>query len=276
MTSSKLIVFTDLDGTLLDHHTYSWTPAQEALTLIKELGFPLVLTSSKTLAELQALSDELQTKAPVIGENGAVVAVPAVERQEVQTHYFGTPYKQLIECAHALRENFDFKFSGFSDMSITEVMEHTGLSEKEAMAAKSRQASEPLLWQDTEAQLNRFKLELQRQGLMLTKGGRFHHIMSPVDKGMAVNWVREYYQELEPGTTWFSMGLGDSYNDISMLESVDYPVLVKNPSSRQPDISHIKHIYITEAIGPKGWNTAVIEIVKTILRQSELTGEDHG
>lgn len=265
MAKGKLLIFTDLDGSLLDHHTYSWAPALEALTLIKEQHIPLVLCSSKTLAELEPIAQALQTDAPLIGENGAVIAYREDGEEKVRT--FGTSYSAITQYAHELRQTFGFEFIGFSDMSIAEVMQYTELGETAAIAAKKRQASEPLLWQDSEAQLKLFQRELEKRDLILTKGGRFHHIMSPVDKAMAVNWVREYYQEQEPGAQWRTMGLGDSHNDISMLESTNHPVLIKNPYSCQPDVTHIKHIQITEAIGPEGWNAAVIATV-TQLRHS--------
>ena len=40
-TTRKLVIFADLDGTLLDRKTYSFEPAQPALLLIRQKGFPL-------------------------------------------------------------------------------------------------------------------------------------------------------------------------------------------------------------------------------------------
>lgn len=48
MFGPALILFSDLDGTLLDHDTYDWSPAQPALKQLAALEVPLVLTSSKT------------------------------------------------------------------------------------------------------------------------------------------------------------------------------------------------------------------------------------
>ena len=105
------------------------------------------------------------------------------------------------------------------------------------------------------------KHELGKYKLSLTRGGRFYHVMSPVDKGRAIQWLIKCYQEREPETEWVSMGLGDSHNDIRMLETVDYPVLVKNPATQQPDVSHIKNIHMTSLVGPAGWNQAVLDVI---------------
>jgi mannosyl-3-phosphoglycerate phosphatase len=267
----KIAVFTDLDGTLLDHHNYLWDEAKEALQLIQQHGYPLILNSSKTFAELHAISEELHTHAPIICENGAVIAVKTLAtakasgaNSDYRFHLFGMPYDQVIHTLNDLRRQWGFSFTGFSDMTTEEIMEHTGLTKTKAIAASQRQASEPLLWRDTAARLNELQDKLAEHGLILTHGGRFHHVMSPADKGKAIHWVQDYFQAIEPDTRWISIGLGDSHNDIKMLETVDYPVLVHNPATNQPHVSNIKGIRITEETGPRGWNRAVKDIITSL------------
>lgn len=67
-----LLVFTDLDGTLLDHHTYSWQPARPALERLDGLKIPLILCSSKTSPEMLGLRAELGNRHPFIVENGGI------------------------------------------------------------------------------------------------------------------------------------------------------------------------------------------------------------
>ena len=70
------MVVTDLDGTLLDHDDYSWEPAAECVATLAEHEVPLILASSKTLAEMRRLAGELELSQPLIVENGAAVAWP--------------------------------------------------------------------------------------------------------------------------------------------------------------------------------------------------------
>ncbi len=267
----KLIVFTDLDGTLLDHHSYRWIDAAPALKQLQQNGYPLIFNSSKTYFEIKSLCDEMNFYHPIISENGSVVAVnigcfensPA-EPECYKLHYFGMPYAEVIEILQGIREQSGYKFIGFNDMSVEDIMRRTGLSKHKAMAAAKREASEPVLWNDFEGRRERFVEELEKHHLCLTRGGRFYHVMSPVDKGQAVDWLIKCYREREPQTEWLSVGLGDSQNDLRMLECVDYPVLVNNPAARQPDVSHIDHIRRTSLAGPAGWNEAVLDIIKTI------------
>ena len=64
-----LIIFTDLDGTLLDSG-YSFRKAMPALRLIKEKDIPLVLCSSKTKTEIDYYRKKLENDHPFVSENG--------------------------------------------------------------------------------------------------------------------------------------------------------------------------------------------------------------
>ena len=60
------LVFTDLDGTLLDHDTYGWEAASPALAQCRERGIPIVLVSSKTRAEMDNLRRRMGLSMPFI------------------------------------------------------------------------------------------------------------------------------------------------------------------------------------------------------------------
>ena len=69
-------VFSDLDGTLLDHDTYGYEPARPALDLISSKKIPLILCSSKTRAEMTGIRQQLKLEDPFIVENGGAVYIP--------------------------------------------------------------------------------------------------------------------------------------------------------------------------------------------------------
>ena len=76
MLPTNLVVFTDLDGTLLDHHSYSWAAAEEALKELERRRVPLVLVTSKTRAEVEALQRKLGSVQPFVTENGGGIFIP--------------------------------------------------------------------------------------------------------------------------------------------------------------------------------------------------------
>ena len=74
----QLIVFTDLDGTLLDQETYSWEAARPGLEALRSQNVPLILSSSKTREELAPIRRDLESPHPFIVENGGAVYIPEI------------------------------------------------------------------------------------------------------------------------------------------------------------------------------------------------------
>ena len=271
MTSSlsrQLLVFTDLDGCLLDHFSYSYEPARPALIELKSRKIPLILSSSKTLAELADLSAELNLSTPFIVENGAGVILPDgyftapvgdLESNEgLLLKTFGAGLLDVVRILHELRDEYGFMFSGFSDMTSTEVADLTGLSIAGAEKARQRLFTEPLLWQDSDQNWLIFSQRLNDAGLSFLRGGRFIHITGGGDKGMALDWLRGCYEK-ETGSLPLVMALGDSDNDVAMLAKADYPVVVRSPVHQPPVIEGRAGIIFTEKTGPAGWNDAVLD-----------------
>ena len=70
------IIFTDLDGTLLDHDTYSWKPAESALKLARKMNIPVIFCTSKTRAEVEIYRKSIGNKHPFIAESGEAIFIP--------------------------------------------------------------------------------------------------------------------------------------------------------------------------------------------------------
>lgn len=278
------VVFTDLDGTLLNHHDYSWQAAAPAIERLRRLGIPLILVSSKTRAEMAELCRELQIDDPYICENGSLMVFPKawVRKFQLNTEnltadgeeylgFFGANREHILAILEPLKQQF--AFTGFADMTVDEVMHHTGLSEEAAVKAMQRAASEPLLWQDEEALLDEFAQQLRAQQLRVLRGGRFFHVMADCDKGDAVRYLLNVYARAksgvgQSGAAIHSIALGDSPNDREMLRVVDQAVII--PHS---DGSFMRDNALGEAIrapyeGAKGWR-AGIEIALERLQQEE-------
>jgi mannosyl-3-phosphoglycerate phosphatase len=73
---NKVIIFTDLDGTLLDYDTYSFEKALPALQLLRERDIPLIISSSKTAKEVVFYREQLENDHPFISENGGGIFIP--------------------------------------------------------------------------------------------------------------------------------------------------------------------------------------------------------
>lgn len=262
MRNEDLIVFTDLDGTLLDHHSYNWQPALPALETLRNLNIPVVLCTSKTAAEVEKLHKELALSSPYIIENGAGIIIP--EKASATTgnaYFFGKSYDEILLLLQKIRSANQFDFTGFNDFTAAEVAQETGLSQPEALLAKRRLCSEPIRWDDHPDRLSAFREQLARYQLKLLQGGRFYHVLDEsADKGTALKWVLDYYHQSSPQTSWFSVALGDAPNDQDMLEAADLAVIIPAINGCSPNPRNNKILHATKS-GPDGWNQAILNIL---------------
>lgn len=258
----QLVVFTDLDGTLLDHHSYSWRAALPAMERLAANGIPLVLNSSKTAAEIRELQGAMGLRAPFIVENGAAVVIPAgcLNGIEEEVVHFSASHPEVLRTLLVQREQ-GARFRGFSDLSASELAELSGLKEDEAARAKQRLGTEPLLWEGTEAELAQFRAALELAGLRLVQGGRFWHAMGTFDKAEGARFLLKRYQEFYGEAPMLTIALGDSPNDQRMLEEADIPVVIRGVSSDQVQLPSDRHAMRSLKPGPEGWNECVLNLL---------------
>lgn len=259
-----LLVVTDLDGTLLDHDTYSFRPAMPALACLRQLGIPCILNSSKTFDEMLLLRDKLNNTDPFVCENGGAVFIPRENGKGFNSEMTGSSYNSILKTLNELRQ-YGYHFRGFNDMTATEVAAVTGLTSDDALMAKHRHASEPILWQDNDERLDEFMSALACHNLRLLRGGRFLHVMGMNDKSEAVTFFKDYYEKLWDESLDV-VALGDGDNDLSMLEAADYPIVIpgasqtlnpENPATRTAD----KH-------GPAGWNDTLLALLNELTKEA--------
>ncbi|CAI2531932.1 Putative mannosyl-3-phosphoglycerate phosphatase [Serratia ficaria] len=99
--NQHLLIFTDLDGSLLDHDSYSWRAAQPWLDRLAAAQTPLIIATSKTAAEVAPLRQRLGLQQqPFIAENGAQTVFPAGWR-EAPLHA-GATYPEICAILAAL------------------------------------------------------------------------------------------------------------------------------------------------------------------------------
>lgn len=269
----KLIVFTDLDATLLDVCTYSWRPAAPALEALKKREALIVLVSSKTLAEMEPLHQDMGLVDPFIVENGGGIVLRSTDApatrllaelpSEGRTRYgeyviicLGMEYKEIVKNLAEISLQTGIKFVGFSDMSPREIADLTGLTAAEAERARTRYSDEPFVVPEEASDR---KPEIVRaaetRGLTIVGGGRFLHLMGHAGKGEAVSILmrafRRVYGEI------YTVGLGDSPNDYPFLELVDTAFILGGA-----ELSGIPGAAIrTKKSGPEGWNEAVLGVL---------------
>lgn len=261
----RLVVFSDLDGTLLDHDTYEWQIAAPAIDELKRRGYPLVLVSSKTLAEIEGYRDAMRLTDPVVAENGAVISAP--------DGYFGdssiawTPAASrdgLQKTFEEIRAGGGYDCEGFYELGAAGIAAVTGLGRSEAALANERVASEPILWRDSPDRVAGFASAAERRGLRCVQGGRFVHLMGQTDKAEAVGELLDAYRRKWPQAELTSVALGDGPNDLDMLRAADVAIVIRGKHSHAMPLDGHARVVSPEARGPAGWLSAIEDLLAEI------------
>ncbi len=283
MIAKQTIIFTDLDGTLLDHSTYSTNAAKPMLAALEHENIPVVATTSKTSYEVVELYQKLGLSTPFIIENGAAVYIPKnyfkwqpKETKAVGNYWvksFADDRQSYIDKLHLLADKYAGCYRSFSEFSAEQLADITGLTVPAAKLANLRQFSEPVQWLSDEKTKTNFIKDLQALDVHVLQGGRFIHLSGQCDKGKALSWLASEYQNQLNLSSITTIALGDSGNDIAMLEAADIAVLIKSPVHSYPKLSEAaSFIYQTKGLGPVGWT----ESLSFILNISPNGGLSYG
>ena len=264
------IIFTDIDGTILDNTgEYGETPKLIS-SLIKN-NIPVILCSAKTLAEQNRVRKQIGLTDPFIVENGGAIVIekeyfdlsqimkdyPVKEHDGNYIIELGKPATKIREILNDIRKNFNISFKGVADISIHELSNIAKLSTESAKEMAHREYGETIL-QIEKRDLDRLTRIARERNLSLIHGGRFFDVTMGNDKGKAVEILVDLFKKkYDYNVTFF--GVGDSENDASMLELMDHPLLVQKYDGSWSNI-RVNRIIKVPGIGPKGWALAYNDI----------------
>ena len=266
-----VVIFTDLDASLLDHFGYGFSGAAPALRQIKARRIPLIAVTSKCRGEVDAIRTQLGINDPFIVENGAALFLPkgyreltlegAVEQENEMVVRWGVPYQKIRFALAEAQKHFPVR--GFGDMAVTEIAELTGLPLEKAAMARQRDFSEPFVL-EVPSLLGEMETWAAGLDLRIVRGGRFFHLIGAgQDKGRAVRYLTDAFRKTlnEPLVT---IGIGDSPNDEPMLAAVDVRVLIPHDDGTVIDMQ-LPGLIIGSAPGSRGWNEVVLHILNRII-----------
>jgi mannosyl-3-phosphoglycerate phosphatase len=261
---SIAVIYTDLDGTLLDHHTYSFEAAWETVRSLRDRGIPIVPCTSKTRAETSELMNAVGLSGPMIVENGAAIWVPkdwglsrpagAEDTWEAWCHSFGPSRGMIRRQLAILNVEWGNRYQSLCDLSDKQVMAVTGLDAESAARAKDRHYCETLVWLGTPADRAAFAGQVAALGLRCLQGARFVHVLGASGKGAAVSWLHQKIRtELLDFSDAVSISAGDADNDVDMLEITDLALLIRSPVHEPPTPKRVGGLVISDSFGPTGW-----------------------
>jgi len=263
---NKQIIFSDLDGTFLNHKNYSYKNSLSAIKKIKDKKIPLIFCSSRVRTEIEPFYKKLKIKAPFISENGGAIFIPKkffnfkFKFDYIEKNYdvivFGKKYVELRKAFNEIKKETGFTIKGFGDFTIKELSKNAGISLSKAKLAKQREFTEPFIIK--KGNLEKIKKKILKKGFKYTKGGRYHYIMGNNDKGKTVKTLLKLFKKQFGKIN--STSVGDGLNDLPMLLTTTKGYQVKNYKGKynfyNPKIIRVNYI------GPEGFTQVIEQILK--------------
>ena len=261
--TSKIVIFTDLDGTLLHNETFEFESIRKYIKSLLSKKISIIPNSSKTKAEILNFCHELKEELPFIAENGAAIykmnlinsdfpekIILSRDKDEILNVFLKKiPKKFISKCKFVLKLKKEQQLKIF------------GLSEKQLSYASDREFSVPIIFKGNKAEKNNLFKLAYNIGLTMQEGGRVINLSDKVSKSFAMKKVSRIFEKTEKQKLKI-IGVGDNFNDLDMLKNSDIACLVFNEKFKL-DTLNINNCLVSKKLAPDGWE----EVVKMALEK---------
>ena len=267
------VVFTDIDGTLIDLISGKYGESDKLIYTLRENNVPIVLCSAKTFAEQNKIRDDLGLMDPFIVENGGAIIIPKnyfdfqfdIEQNRIKEEQgyiiieLGESTREIRTKLAEIKKKLKIEFKGVADVSIEELSRLATMPIDYAKRMSEREYGETIL-QIKKSDIPTFTTSIEKMGIKVIHGGRFFDVTIGTDKGKAVSILINLFRKKYRNQIKF-FGVGDSANDASMLKLMDVPMVVQKPDSSWSELE-IKNVIRLKGIGPEGWKSAFDKIME--------------
>ena len=259
----QIIIFTDMDGSLLDKHTFKIDNIENYFRQLLKKGILIIPNSSKTEAELTDFNNQFNLNLSFISENGSSIHGLNFINKNLPNKILLS--RSIEEIYRIYNENISKylkqKITPILELEQDEQIKIFGLSLDKLRLAKERVHSIPIQFNGNEIEKNDLIQNLNEIGLTIQSGGRIMNICDNVNKSKAMSKTIELIKN-EINIEIITIGVGDNQNDIEMLKNCDYACLVKNDKFDSTLINIDNLIKSTEP-SPNGW----ADVIKTAIQK---------
>jgi mannosyl-3-phosphoglycerate phosphatase len=272
MLAPRHVIFTAVEGALLDPSSKSWLGAADALAELERRRVPLVISTQRTRAQLEPLRRKLEHSHPFISESGGGLFIPDgyfavhLDRAERRGRYFcvpfGRPHDDAIDALQQISSQTGIEVVGISQMTARELARNTGQSPHEAELARQREFGERFFFAGaTEEGINRFVAACASQKWTVVRGEPLCELRAGHSEGQAVRYLMRLYRKSRMRIG--SVGIGSDAVDLSLLTAVDRAiVLPKRNGYLDPEVvARLQKFSRGERPGPEGWERAVLSLL---------------
>ncbi len=259
----QIIIFTDLDGSLLNKDTFRFDEIEDYFRELVSKGIKIIPNSSKTEAELLDFNKQYNLNLPFIAENGSSIhGLNLIHKDLPNKILISRPVDQIISIYNEIIPNYLKKKINFIlKLNYKEQEKFFGLPLNKMVLAAKRNNSLPIQFLGDEIEKNEFIKIINDVGLTVQTGGRIMNICDNVNKSKAMSKVlqlisKELHDEI------ITIGIGDNENDIEMIKQSNYPCLVKNEDF-DSSLINIDNLIKSSEPSPRGW----ADVIKTAIQK---------
>ena len=256
----SLIIFTDLDGSLLHRDNFKFDEIKDYIKNLIDNGVIIIPNTSKTEKEIEEFIKELGKEVPFISENGSSIhGLNLINANFPNKIILSRDKEELIKIFDSkVPDNLKAKCNFISEMNSKQQNDIFGLQGNNLKNALNRKYTIPFLFEGDNLEKNKLLKILKSSSLTMQEGGRVLNLGDKTDKVKSMNQVLKIYRKVENKIK--VIGVGDNFNDLDMLRNCDIPCLVFNDQFKQDQIN-INNLIFSNKPSPEGW----ADVIKTAL-----------
>ena len=248
----SLIIFTDLDGSLLHRDTFKFDTIKDYIKSLANKNIIIIPNSSKTEKEIEKFNEELGMDLPFISENGSTIH---------GLNLINSNFPNKIILSRDKEELFKIFKTKVPERLINKCIQIFKLGKKEQekifgqkddklKLILDRKYTIPFLFSGDNVEKNKLIKILSSNSLTLQEGGRVLNLCDNVNKVKSMNKVVKILRKVEEKIK--TIAVGDNYNDLDMLKNCDIPCLVFNDQFKLDQIN-IDNLIFSNKPSPEGW-----------------------
>ena len=248
----KVLIFTDIDGSLLHRDTFKFDEIKDYLIQLISKGIFIIPTTSKTEKEILEFNNELGSRLPYISENGATISGLNLLNKNFPKKLILSREKDnlLTIFKNVVPFSLQKKCKWISEMHKKNQSLIFGLKDKKLNMALDRKYTIPFLFEGNKSEKNDLSKIIKSEDLYLQEGGRVINLTDKVSKAKALKIFVKFFKMNNRNVK--IIAVGDNYNDLEMLKISDFPCLVFNNTFTLDEIP-IDNLITTDKPSPEGW-----------------------
>ncbi len=250
------VIFTSIDGTLLDARTFDIGRGRATIRRLHAAGIPVIPVSVLTLDEIAPLATELGLRHAMVIEAGGAIARWSDTGWDVEP--CGPPAQTLLDVVRDIEDRSGANLLVYSALPEEEAARISGRSGEMLLASTRRRFSEPFVIETGSLEsVIRAAAEI---GFSVRRGRRFLHLCRACDEGEAFTRLR-----VELGCE-VAVAVGGVAVDAEFLSRSDIPIIVPGPDGvHDPELrARVPHAHLAPAPAPDGWAAAVDQVLERL------------